>query len=90
MPPAIRALKALVFVAALVPVGRLATGALFFPEWLGANPAEFITRSTGDWTLRLLLITLAVTLKTPADVGVPAMRPVAAAICRPGGRPAAE
>jgi sulfoxide reductase heme-binding subunit YedZ len=42
-------------------VARLATGALFFPDWLGANPAEYITRSTGDWTLRFLLITLAVT-----------------------------
>ena len=57
----IGALKALVFVAALVPLARLAAGAFFFPEWLGANPAEFITRSTGDWTLRFLLITLAVT-----------------------------
>lgn len=60
-PQALRALKALVFVAALVPVGRLAAGALVFPEWLGANPAEYITRSTGDWTLRFLLAALAVT-----------------------------
>jgi sulfoxide reductase heme-binding subunit YedZ len=60
-PQAIRALKAVVFVVALVPLARLATGVLFFPEWLGANPAEFITRSTGDWTLRFLLATLAVT-----------------------------
>jgi len=60
-PQTIRALKALVFLAALIPVGRLATGALLFPEWLGANPAEFITRATGDWTLRFLLATLAVT-----------------------------
>jgi len=60
-PRTLRALKALVFVAALIPLGRLAAGAFFFPEWLGANPAEFITRSTGDWTLRFLLITLAVT-----------------------------
>jgi sulfoxide reductase heme-binding subunit YedZ len=55
------ALKALVFVLALVPLGELALGAVFFPDWLGANPAEFITRSTGRWTLRFLLITLAVT-----------------------------
>jgi len=60
-PQTVRTLKAIVFVAALVPLGRLAVGAFFFPEWLGANPAEFITRSTGDWTLRFLLITLAVT-----------------------------
>lgn len=55
------ALKAIVFVAALVPVTRLAVALAFYPEWLGANPAEFITRSTGDWTLRFLLVTLAVT-----------------------------
>jgi sulfoxide reductase heme-binding subunit YedZ len=55
------AVKPLIFVLALVPFTRLAAGALFFPEWLGANPAEFITRATGDWTLRFLLITLAVT-----------------------------
>jgi sulfoxide reductase heme-binding subunit YedZ len=60
-PQAVRGLKAALFVLALVPLARLATGALFYPEWLGANPAEYITRSTGDWTLRFLLITLAVT-----------------------------
>ena len=57
----IAALKALVFVLALVPLATLAAGALFFPEWLGANPAEYITRKTGNWTLRFLLATLAVT-----------------------------
>jgi sulfoxide reductase heme-binding subunit YedZ len=55
------ALKALVFCLALVPLGKLGVGVAFYPEWLGANPAEFITRSTGDWTLRFLLLTLAVT-----------------------------
>ena len=60
-PKTASTLKAIVFLLALVPLGRLATGALFFPDWLGANPAEFITRSLGDWTLRFLLITLAVT-----------------------------
>ena len=57
----VSALKALIFVLALLPLGRLAAGAFYFPEWLGANPAEFITRATGDWTLRFLLATLAVT-----------------------------
>lgn len=57
----VAALKAIVFVAALAPLARLVAGLAFYPEWLGANPAEFITRSTGDWTLRLLLATLAVT-----------------------------
>lgn len=54
-------LKAAVFVLALGPLAKLAAGAFYFPEWLGANPAEFITRATGDWTLRFLLVTLAVT-----------------------------
>ncbi|HJS76478.1 MAG TPA: protein-methionine-sulfoxide reductase heme-binding subunit MsrQ [Burkholderiales bacterium] len=54
-------LKAALFVAALGPLAKLVAGVLYFPESLGANPAEFITRSTGDWTLRFLLITLAVT-----------------------------
>lgn len=54
-------LKAIVFVAALVPVTRLAVALALYPDSLGANPAEFITRATGDWTLRFLLITLAVT-----------------------------
>lgn len=57
----IAALKAFVFLAALYPFARLAVSAVWFPEQLGANPAEFITRSLGDWCLRFLLITLAVT-----------------------------
>ncbi len=57
----IAGLKALIFAAALAPLVELVAGALYFPEWLGANPAEFITRATGDWTLRFLLATLAVT-----------------------------
>jgi sulfoxide reductase heme-binding subunit YedZ len=57
----IGAIKAALFVAALVPFTRLAVSALWFPEALGANPAEYITRSLGDWCLRFLLITLAVT-----------------------------
>jgi sulfoxide reductase heme-binding subunit YedZ len=64
MPPAakhVAALKAALFVVALAPLGRLVLGALAFPEWLGANPGEFIDRDTGRWTLRFLLATLAVT-----------------------------
>ena len=65
----VRALKVLVFILCLVPVGILAWG--FFgahptdmSSWgqgLGANPLEVITHSTGDWTIRFLLITLAIT-----------------------------
>jgi len=58
---AIAALKAALFVAALLPLARLAVAAFFNPEWLGPNPAEFITRATGDWALRFLMITLAIT-----------------------------
>ncbi len=58
---AIRTVKASLFVIALLPLAHLAAGAFIFPDWLGVNPAEYITRSTGDWTLRLLLLTLTVT-----------------------------
>lgn len=44
---------------AFVPLGRLVV--LGFTGGLGANPLEFITHSTGDWTLNLFCITLAVT-----------------------------
>lgn len=54
-----RALKFAVFLACLVPLAalvfRAATGDL------GVNPIETVTLSTGRWTLRLLLVTLAVT-----------------------------
>ena len=32
-----------------------------FTDGLGANPAEYLIRSTGDWTLRFICIVLAVT-----------------------------
>ena len=54
-----RFLKALIFIAALGPVVYLSVGAA--RGALGANPIETITRSTGTWTLRFLLVTLAVT-----------------------------
>lgn len=48
-----------VWAACLLPLALLVAGGL--RDALGANPIEYITRATGDWTLRLLLITLAVT-----------------------------
>jgi methionine sulfoxide reductase heme-binding subunit len=54
-----RWVKVLVFAASLLPLAWLATGA--YNDGLGANPIEFITRATGDWTIRFLLISLAVT-----------------------------
>jgi sulfoxide reductase heme-binding subunit YedZ len=50
-----------------IPIFLLCLTPLFILIWrslhggLGANPIEFITHATGDWTLRFLLITLAVT-----------------------------
>ena len=54
-----RYFKPALFVACLVPVGRLVW--LGFHAGLGANPIEFITHSTGDWTMILLLVTLSIT-----------------------------
>jgi len=51
--------KAAVFLAALVPLSWLVWG--FFHDLLGGNPVEYITHSTGDWAMRFLLTTLAIT-----------------------------
>ncbi|MGF6983884.1 sulfoxide reductase heme-binding subunit YedZ [Paraburkholderia atlantica] len=51
--------KVAVFIAALYPLARLVLFGL--TDRLGSNPIEFITRSTGLWTLVFLCITLAVT-----------------------------
>jgi sulfoxide reductase heme-binding subunit YedZ len=50
--------KPILFVLCLVPLASLVWRG-FYGD-LGANPIETITRSTGDWTLRFLLITLSV------------------------------
>ncbi len=52
-------IKAALFLACLLPLARLAW--LGFNDRLGANPIEFITHSTGWWTLAFVLITLCVT-----------------------------
>lgn len=65
----IRVLKISVFIACLVPLlvllerffGTHPSDTTSWGTGLGANPIEAITHSTGDWTLRFLLITLAVT-----------------------------
>ena len=54
-----RVLKPAIFIAALIPLGLLVWNALH--DGLGANPVEAITRETGGWGLRFLLITLLVT-----------------------------
>ncbi|KWT97395.1 MULTISPECIES: protein-methionine-sulfoxide reductase heme-binding subunit MsrQ [unclassified Variovorax] len=53
------AAKPVLFVLCLLPFAWLAWGA--FTDGLGANPAEYLIRSTGDWTLRFICIVLAVT-----------------------------
>jgi len=52
-------LRLSLFIACLIPLARLLW--LGFHDGLGANPIEFITRSTGTWTLTFLLITLGIT-----------------------------
>ncbi|MBC3883979.1 protein-methionine-sulfoxide reductase heme-binding subunit MsrQ [Undibacterium griseum] len=52
-------IKQILFVCALIPFLRLLGFAL--TDRLGANPLEFISRNTGDWTLYFLSITLAIT-----------------------------
>jgi methionine sulfoxide reductase heme-binding subunit len=51
--------KPLLFVVLLLPLAWLVWGAV--AGTLGANPAEALIRSSGDWTLRMLCLTLLVT-----------------------------
>jgi len=51
--------KPLVFMACLTPLALLVLGLL--QDTLGANPIEELTRRSGEWTLRLLLLTLCMT-----------------------------
>ena len=52
-------IKSGVFLCALIPFARLVW--LAFHNGLGANPIEFITRSTGWWALVFLCFTLSIT-----------------------------
>jgi ferredoxin-NADP reductase/DMSO/TMAO reductase YedYZ heme-binding membrane subunit len=54
-----RWIKALLFLVCLAPVGWLAWRA--WHDNLTANPIEYITHLTGDWTIRFIVFTLAVT-----------------------------
>ena len=53
------ALKVGVWAACLLPLGRLIQRAV--ADELGANPISFVTLWLGDWTLRILLASLAMT-----------------------------
>jgi sulfoxide reductase heme-binding subunit YedZ len=54
-----RALQALTIAIGTLPAASLAVSAL--TDGLGANPVERVTHVTGDWALRFLLLSLAVT-----------------------------
>jgi sulfoxide reductase heme-binding subunit YedZ len=61
-PGRITALKIVVFLACLVPLGELVLRAFGIGGLsLGANPVESLIHSLGTWSLNFLLITLAVT-----------------------------
>ena len=52
-------LKALTIIACLLPAALLLRA--WFAQALGPEPVEAVGEATGEWTLRLLLLTLAVT-----------------------------
>jgi len=52
-------LKRIIFVAALIPAALLVLAA--FTGGLTANPIQYITDTTGDWAIRFLITTLAIT-----------------------------
>jgi sulfoxide reductase heme-binding subunit YedZ len=54
-----RGAKPVLFLICLMPMAWLLRG--IWLDDLGANPAEFLIRATGDWTLRALCLVLAVT-----------------------------
>ncbi len=64
------AAKPLLHALCLLPLAWLVYAAAF--DRLGANPAEALIRSLGDWTLRLLCLTLALTPLRLA-LGLPAL-----------------
>lgn len=57
--PIARIVKPVIFLLCLLPLAWLAWDAV--AHQLGANPIEKVSRRTGDWALRFLLITLAIT-----------------------------
>ena len=59
--------KPIAFFLGVLPFIWLLTAAVM--DWLGANPAEALERSSGDWTLRMLCVVLAITpLRTIAKL----------------------
>lgn len=67
--PSLRTFKVLVFAVCLLPFVWLTYA--FFTYQLGANPIEAVTRETGQWALRFVMISLAVSpLKWLTDFSV--------------------
>ena len=52
-------IKPFIFLLCLLPLTLLSIN--FYFDELGANPFEVLTRSTGEWALRFLLLTLVMT-----------------------------
>ena len=65
-----RAAKPVVWCLCLAPLAWLVVA--LFTQQLGANPAEALLRSTGDWALRGLCLALAITPLRQA-LGLPAL-----------------
>lgn len=60
MPPRVlKALKVFVFLAALIPLAGIIWQ--FQTGKLGADPVNTLTHETGDWTVYMLLLSLAIT-----------------------------
>ena len=55
----IQFVKLALFIVCLIPAAILVWK--FFQDQLGANPFEALTRESGEWTLRFLLLTLLMT-----------------------------
>lgn len=55
----VKQIKPVVFLLCLVPLALLGWG--FYRDDLTANPIEYITHNTGDWTIRFIVISLCVT-----------------------------
>lgn len=60
-PLALLLAKTSLFALCLWPMAELTFSLIVDPLALGANPAETIIRVLGDWTIRLLLVGLAIT-----------------------------
>ena len=75
--------KAALFAASLVPFGWLVYAAL--TDQLGANPAEYLTRSTGDWALLDSLLELGCDVLALAQPGTDGVGESQSVACIAGG-----